>query len=120
MARSVAETQLQERLVREVAVDKSGRRVRSMFASIAGKYDLLNHLLSLNIDRSWRRFTTQDRPARAGRAGARLLHRHGRPGAWPITGRAAGDRRSSGPTSATRCSGIGNVKVRKARAGGRK
>ena len=40
-------------------VDKSGRRVRAMFASIAGKYDLLNHLLSLNIDKSWRRYTAR-------------------------------------------------------------
>jgi demethylmenaquinone methyltransferase / 2-methoxy-6-polyprenyl-1,4-benzoquinol methylase len=47
-------------------VDKSGRRVRSMFASIAGKYDLLNHLLSLNIDRSWRNFTTRTVPPQAG------------------------------------------------------
>jgi demethylmenaquinone methyltransferase/2-methoxy-6-polyprenyl-1,4-benzoquinol methylase len=30
-----------------------------MFASIAHRYDLLNHLLSLNIDRSWRNFTTR-------------------------------------------------------------
>jgi demethylmenaquinone methyltransferase/2-methoxy-6-polyprenyl-1,4-benzoquinol methylase len=43
-------------------VDKSDQRVRAMFASIARKYDLLNHLLSLNIDRSWRRFTTRAVP----------------------------------------------------------
>ena len=30
-----------------------------MFGSIAHRYDLLNHLLSLNIDRSWRTFTTR-------------------------------------------------------------
>src|SRR5437868_6013077 len=30
-----------------------------MFNSIAPRYDLLNHLLSLNIDRSWRRRTTR-------------------------------------------------------------
>jgi demethylmenaquinone methyltransferase/2-methoxy-6-polyprenyl-1,4-benzoquinol methylase len=43
----------------QLRVDKSGARVRRMFASIAARYDLLNHLLSLNIDRSWRRFTTR-------------------------------------------------------------
>lgn len=29
--------------------------VKEMFAGIAGRYDLLNHILSLNIDKIWRR-----------------------------------------------------------------
>jgi demethylmenaquinone methyltransferase/2-methoxy-6-polyprenyl-1,4-benzoquinol methylase len=37
-----------------------------MFAAIARRYDLLNHLLSLNIDRRWRRFTTRVVPPEAG------------------------------------------------------
>jgi len=37
-----------------------------MFGSIAVRYDLLNHLLSLNIDRSWRRFTTRTVPPQPG------------------------------------------------------
>jgi demethylmenaquinone methyltransferase/2-methoxy-6-polyprenyl-1,4-benzoquinol methylase len=40
-------------------IDKSDLRVRRMFASIARRYDFLNHLLSLNIDRSWRTFATK-------------------------------------------------------------
>jgi demethylmenaquinone methyltransferase/2-methoxy-6-polyprenyl-1,4-benzoquinol methylase len=39
-------------------LDSMGERrhaVREMFSSIAPRYDLLNHVLSLNIDRSWRR-----------------------------------------------------------------
>jgi demethylmenaquinone methyltransferase / 2-methoxy-6-polyprenyl-1,4-benzoquinol methylase len=30
-----------------------------MFSGIAGRYDLLNHVLSLNIDKRWRRFVRQ-------------------------------------------------------------
>ncbi len=40
-------------------VDKSGQRVRKMFGEIAPKYDRMNHLLSLNIDRYWRRRTVR-------------------------------------------------------------
>lgn len=47
-------------------LDKSSDRVRRMFSSIAGRYDLLNHLLSLNIDRSWRNFTTRVVPPEPG------------------------------------------------------
>lgn len=35
-------------------VDKSEVRVRRMFGEIAGRYDFLNHFLSLNIDHYWR------------------------------------------------------------------
>jgi demethylmenaquinone methyltransferase/2-methoxy-6-polyprenyl-1,4-benzoquinol methylase len=35
------------------------RRVREMFAGIAGRYDLLNHLLSGNTDKRWRRLVAQ-------------------------------------------------------------
>jgi demethylmenaquinone methyltransferase/2-methoxy-6-polyprenyl-1,4-benzoquinol methylase len=35
------------------------RRVQEMFSAIAGTYDLLNHLLSLNLDRRWRRLAVK-------------------------------------------------------------
>jgi demethylmenaquinone methyltransferase/2-methoxy-6-polyprenyl-1,4-benzoquinol methylase len=35
--------------------DAKGAYVRRMFADIAPRYDFLNHLLSLNVDRRWRR-----------------------------------------------------------------
>jgi demethylmenaquinone methyltransferase / 2-methoxy-6-polyprenyl-1,4-benzoquinol methylase len=41
-------------------------RIRGMFAAIARTYDPLNHLLSLNQDRGWRRFTVAAVGARPG------------------------------------------------------
>lgn len=43
-------------------VDKSRARVRRMFGQIASRYDLLNHLLSLNIDKYWRWRTVRKAP----------------------------------------------------------
>ncbi len=37
-----------------MTVDKSSDRVRKMFGEIAPKYDRMNHLLSMNVDRYWR------------------------------------------------------------------
>jgi demethylmenaquinone methyltransferase / 2-methoxy-6-polyprenyl-1,4-benzoquinol methylase len=48
-----------EPTVSSTLLDKREERIRRMFGAIAPRYDLLNHLLSLNIDRYWRWQTTQ-------------------------------------------------------------
>ncbi|MCE9608013.1 MAG: bifunctional demethylmenaquinone methyltransferase/2-methoxy-6-polyprenyl-1,4-benzoquinol methylase UbiE [Planctomycetia bacterium] len=40
-------------------VDKTESRVRRMFGEIAPRYDMLNHVLSLSIDKWWRRRTVR-------------------------------------------------------------
>lgn len=51
----------------------SSRAVREMFAGIAGKYDFLNHFLSLNIDKRWRRLVRARMQPILGRADAIVL-----------------------------------------------
>ena len=41
----------------KVAWDEKARRVRSVFASVAGKYDLMNDLMSFGVHRLWKKFT---------------------------------------------------------------
>ncbi len=47
--------------------------VRGMFGRIAPRYDLLNHLLSMNIDRHWRRRTVARVAPILAQPGARVL-----------------------------------------------
>ncbi len=49
------------------------RQVRTIFSEIAPRYDLLNHLLSLNIDRRWRRKAVDRLRAPEGDPEARIL-----------------------------------------------
>jgi demethylmenaquinone methyltransferase / 2-methoxy-6-polyprenyl-1,4-benzoquinol methylase len=53
--------------------EDASRWVRRMFGSVAGRYDLLNHLLSINLDRAWRRRTAACVRPVLSRPGARVL-----------------------------------------------
>jgi demethylmenaquinone methyltransferase / 2-methoxy-6-polyprenyl-1,4-benzoquinol methylase len=49
-----------------VSPDEKTRRVRGVFDSVAGKYDLMNDLMSAGLHRMWKRFTVEVSGVRAG------------------------------------------------------
>jgi demethylmenaquinone methyltransferase / 2-methoxy-6-polyprenyl-1,4-benzoquinol methylase len=51
----------------------AAREVRSMFTSIAPRYDLLNHVLSMNVDRLWWRRAARTFSGVLSRPGVRVL-----------------------------------------------
>jgi demethylmenaquinone methyltransferase/2-methoxy-6-polyprenyl-1,4-benzoquinol methylase len=53
--------------------EEAARWVRGMFGRVAHRYDLLNHLLSLNIDRYWRARTVRRLRPVLERPGARVM-----------------------------------------------
>ena len=87
-----------------VPVDEKAKRVRGVFDSVAGKYDLMNDLMSAGLHRLWKRFAVN---APGVRAGARVLDLAGGTGdlARAVRRPRRPERaRSSSPTSTTRCS----------------
>lgn len=51
---------------KEVPVDEKADRVADVFHSVAGKYDIMNDLLSMGVHRVWKRFTIQVSGVRPG------------------------------------------------------
>jgi len=58
---------------RSAAEKAHAKHVREMFARIAKRYDLLNHLLSGNIDKRWRRLVAEEVRKRLPASQARIL-----------------------------------------------
>jgi demethylmenaquinone methyltransferase / 2-methoxy-6-polyprenyl-1,4-benzoquinol methylase len=58
---------------RDLAPGSKALRVRSMFAEIAPRYDFLNHALSLNVDKRWRRLVIREVAEHLNRPGALAL-----------------------------------------------
>ena len=55
------------------AANEHAGRVREMFAGIAKRYDLLNHLLSGNVDKRWRRIVATRLRSKLSSSSARVL-----------------------------------------------
>ena len=50
----------------QVAPEEKARRVRGVFDSVAGRYDLMNDLMSAGLHRLWKRFAVEVTGVRAG------------------------------------------------------
>jgi demethylmenaquinone methyltransferase/2-methoxy-6-polyprenyl-1,4-benzoquinol methylase len=50
----------------QVATDDKAQRVRGVFDSVAGKYDLMNDIMSVGLHRLWKRFAVNATRVRAG------------------------------------------------------
>jgi demethylmenaquinone methyltransferase/2-methoxy-6-polyprenyl-1,4-benzoquinol methylase len=50
----------------EVPVNEKASRVRQVFESVAGKYDLMNDLMSMGVHRLWKQFTLSQTGLRPG------------------------------------------------------
>lgn len=55
------------------AANEHAGRVREMFSGIAKRYDLLNHILSGNVDKRWRRIVATRVREKLSSSGARVL-----------------------------------------------
>ena len=87
----------------DVTPEEKTRRVRGVFDSVAGKYDVMNDLMSGGLHRLWKRFAVDLVPLRPGQRcwispAAPATSRASSPARWA--------RRASSctPTSTTRCS----------------
>ncbi|NNF06579.1 MAG: class I SAM-dependent methyltransferase, partial [Candidatus Eisenbacteria bacterium] len=49
-----------------MSISEQKSRMRTMFDSVAPRYDLLNHLLSMGIDRGWRKRAIRNLKLEAG------------------------------------------------------
>ena len=87
-----------------VSPDEKTRRVRGVFDSVAGKYDLMNDLMSGGLHRLWKRYAVGVRRRARRRARARPRRRHRRPRAAVRATRRARPGASCSPTSTARCS----------------
>jgi demethylmenaquinone methyltransferase/2-methoxy-6-polyprenyl-1,4-benzoquinol methylase len=88
-------------------------QVAEMFNNISKRYDLLNHLLSLNIDRGWRRKVVSMVKADAPYFSARRSYRNGRSSYCSSKRHRCGYKQAR--TSVKECLTVGRGKVAKER-----